>query len=122
MGKMRSKKTSRFVIQRHEREGEAVHWDLMLESGRILETYRVGVPPEEWGKEPVKAEKILDHPLKFLSYEGSVNKGRGRVAIADAGTYRLISQNESRLTLNFAGTVLKREFIFSIAGRLVRRE
>jgi bifunctional non-homologous end joining protein LigD len=122
MGRMRSKKTSRFVIQRHEREGEPVHWDLMLESGEILETYRVGVPPEEWGKESVKAEKILDHPLKFLSYEGSVNKGKGRVKIADSGTYRLISQNESRLTLDLAGTVLKREFIFSIVGRLVRRE
>jgi bifunctional non-homologous end joining protein LigD len=122
MGRMRSKKTSRFVIQRHERQGEAVHWDLMLEKHGALETYRVNKPPEEWGTEPIEAVKIFDHPLKFLTYEGSVNKGRGRVAIADAGTYRLISQNESRLTLDFAGTILKREFIFSIGGRPVRRE
>ena len=98
------------MIQRHERETEPVHWDLMLESGKILETYRIGVPPEEWGKEPVKAEKIFDHPLKFLSYEGSVNKGKGRVEIADAGTYRLIEKNETRQQISFAGNLLKGEF------------
>ncbi len=122
MGGMKRKKTGKFVIQRHERQGEAVHWDLMLEKGDCLQTYRIDIPPGEWGNNPVEAVKIFDHPLKFLTYEGSVNKGKGKVTIADWGAYRLISQNESRLTIDFAGAILKGKFTFSTGGRRVRRE
>jgi bifunctional non-homologous end joining protein LigD len=107
-------KPRRFVIQRHERQGEPVHWDLMLEAGDCLETYRVGVPPERWGNEPIEAVKIFDHPLRFLTYEGSVNEGKGQVKIADKGTYRVVKQSESQLTLDFTGTILKEEFTFII--------
>jgi bifunctional non-homologous end joining protein LigD len=111
----------KFVVQRHERQGEPMHWDLMLESRDILETYGVNRPPEEWGKEPIEAVKIFDHPLKFLTYEGSVNKGKGSVTIADAGTYRLLTQNENRLTLELSGTILKGEFIFVTGEHRARR-
>jgi bifunctional non-homologous end joining protein LigD len=97
----------RYVIQRHERQDEPVHWDLMLETGEILETYRVNKPPEEWGKEPIEAEKIFDHPLKFLTYEGSVNKGKGKVTIAEAGTYLVLTAGEKQRQLEFTGRVLK---------------
>jgi bifunctional non-homologous end joining protein LigD len=120
---MKGKKTGKFVIQRHEREGEAVHWDLMLEKDGVLETYRVNVPPEEWGSNLPEATRIFDHPLRFLTYEGSVNKGKGNVKIADAGIYRILSQNENQLKTDFAGTILKgeKEIIFAVAGRRVRR-
>jgi bifunctional non-homologous end joining protein LigD len=110
MGGMRKDKPLRFVIQRHTRDGERPHWDLMLEKGRILETYRVSLPPEDWGYEQAEAVRIFDHPLKFLSYEGGVNKGAGRVEIADAGTYRLIEKNETQQQISFAGNLLKGEF------------
>jgi bifunctional non-homologous end joining protein LigD len=122
MVEMRDKKQKRFVIQRHERQEELVHWDLMLEKGKVLETYRVNVPPEEWENRQIEAEKIFDHPLKFLTYEGSVNKGKGSIKIADSGEYRIISQNESRLTVAFSGAILKGEFIFSTEGCQARRE
>jgi len=109
MGGMRKDKPLRFVIQRHTRDGERPHWDLMLERGEVLETYRVSLPPEDWGVKPVEAVRIFDHPLKFLSYEGSVNKGAGRVEIADAGTYRLITQNEAQQQLSFSGNLLRGE-------------
>jgi bifunctional non-homologous end joining protein LigD len=120
---MKPEGLKRFVIQRHEREGERVHWDLMLEQRGILETYRVNEPPEEWGSRPVEAVKIFDHPLKFLTYEGSVNKGKGSVTIADAGTYRILSQSENQLKADFAGTVIKgkKEIIFEAGGDRVRR-
>lgn len=110
MDGMRGDNPRRFAIQRHERQGEPAHWDLMLESGDCLETYRVDIPPEEWGEEPVDAVKIFDHPLKFLTYEGSVNKGKGRVTIADSGTYRILSQKENPLMLGLTGRILKGEF------------
>jgi hypothetical protein len=76
----------------------------------VLETYRVSLPPEDWGDKPVEVVKIFDHPLKFLSYEGSVNKGKGRVEIADCGTYRLIKKDDNQQRISFAGKLLKGEF------------
>ena len=110
MGRMRKDKPLRFVIQRHTRDVERPHWDLMLENGTVLETYRVCLPPEDWGDKPVEAVRIFDHPLKFLSYEGSVNKGKGRVKIADCGTYRLIKKDENQQQISFAGKLFRGEF------------
>jgi bifunctional non-homologous end joining protein LigD len=112
----------KFVIQRHERQneplrqaqGKAIHWDLMLESGDILETYRIDLEPEQWGREPIKAVKIFDHPVKFLTYQGSVNKGKGSVSIADYGIYRVIKRLEDRLGLDLTGNVLKGKFLLDI--------
>jgi len=82
----------------------------MLENGTVLETYRVSLPPENWGVKPVEAVKIFDHPLKFLSYEGSVNKGKGRVEIVDCGTYCLTEKDETQQQISLAGNLLKGEF------------
>ena len=123
MDGMRGDNPRRFVIQRHERQGEPVHWDLMLEKGGVLETYRVKAPPEKWGDNAVGAVKIFDHPLKFLTYEGIVNKGKGKVTIADSGIYRILSQNENQLMADFAGAILKgkKEIIFADGGGRARR-
>jgi hypothetical protein len=102
--------SKKFVAQKHRKESEHTHWDLMLESGGILETYRLSLPPEKWGKEAIEAVKIFDHPIKFLTYEGPVNKGKGRVDIADTGTYRLISNDEKQKLILFAGNLLKGEY------------
>jgi bifunctional non-homologous end joining protein LigD len=114
MGWMRKVEPLRFVIQRHNRDGELPHWDLMLENGTVLETYRVSLPPEDWCDKPAEAVRIFDHPLKFLSYEGSVNKGKGRVEIADCGTYRLLEKNETQQRISFAGNLLKGEYRFCL--------
>ena len=99
----------KFVIQKHIR-GEDVHWDLMLEAGNVLETYRLAAPPEKITSEPVEAAKIFDHPLKFLTYQGSVNKGTGTVEIADAGIYKILSKNNTHTDFQFNGKILKGKF------------
>ncbi len=99
----------KFVIQRHVR-GNDIHWDLMLEAGDVLETYRLAVPPEKITAESVEAIKIFDHPLKFLTYEGSVNKGKGTVKIADAGKYQILSKTDNGVDLQFDGKILKGKF------------
>ena len=86
-----SLRSGRFVILAHDAP-DGLHWDLMLEAGEVLETYRVNTPPEEWPARPVEAERIFDHSPRFLEYEGVVNKGKGDVKIADSGRYEILEE------------------------------
>jgi bifunctional non-homologous end joining protein LigD len=102
-------KTLKFVIQKHTKEG-LVHWDLMFEAGTVLETYRLDLPPENLSSQTNTAIKIFDHPLKFLTYQGSVNKGLGSIEIADSGTYTPLTANSKQQELLLQGKILKGNF------------
>ncbi len=102
-------KNNRFVIQEH-RTPEGVHWDLMLERGEILTTFRLVERPEQALARPIRAEKIFDHPLRFLTYEGPVQKGTGSVHIIDRGTYQFTEWQDDRLALVLEGTMLNGAF------------
>jgi bifunctional non-homologous end joining protein LigD len=102
----------KFVIQQHS-SGSDVHWDFMLQIGNILQTYRLDKAPQELVRTPANAVKIFDHPLKFLTYEGSVNKGRGNARIADSGTYEIVHQVDDLIELNINGKILKGNFTLS---------
>ena len=69
----------------------------MLETESHLSTWRINTPPEELKTTPAKAEKIFDHDLKFLTYQGPVNKGKGKVTTADKGTYSIITKTGEKL-------------------------
>lgn len=99
----------KFVIQKHAKAGE-IHWDLMLESEDVLETYRLNLPPEKLTQQNCSAVRIFGHPLKFLTYEGSVNKGSGRIQIADTGTYQLLNDNEFCRQFQLDGQILTGKF------------
>ncbi len=98
-----------FVIQQHTTP-DGVHWDLMLEMDDTLWTWRLNTPPAEIGDEPVPAEHIHDHPLRFLTYEGPVQNGKGQVKIADCGLYQIIEQTEISLAVVFEGRILSGTF------------
>lgn len=98
-----------FVIQKHVRQHD-VHWDFMLEKDGSLQTWRVGASPDKLSQQPVHAERIQDHPLRFLTYEGPVNKGKATVEIADAGTYRIVKNDKNNITLDMNGKVLQGKF------------
>jgi hypothetical protein len=106
-----SEEDKRFVIQEHT-TGSDVHWDFMLEwgSGQALQTYRLDKAPQQLLRGPANAVRIFDHPLKFLTYQGPVNKGRGSVRIVEAGTYQLVNNEHNRIELNLAGQILKGNF------------
>ena len=98
----------KYVIQRHQKQAENIHWDLMLESLDGLETYRLDSPPEQITKNSENnAIKTFTHDRKFLTYEGAVNKGAGSVKIAEAGTFQQIESSEQKTTLKFQGQALK---------------
>ncbi len=98
-----------FVIQEHSAP-EGVHWDLMLQLGDALRTWRLSVPPEQIQNEPIPAEKIADHSLRFLSYEGPVQNNTGSVKIADRGNFTLFEQTEKEILFETAGQILKGKF------------
>ncbi len=102
---------ARFVVQEHARDGHRTHWDLMLESGDVLWTFRLELPPGQAASESSRAVRIFDHPLKFLAYEGTVNEGHGRVGPVDSGTYRLIEEGPGLLRMSFSGRVLNGQFV-----------
>lgn len=111
-----SRQNKKFVIQEHS-SGPDVHWDFMLELGNILQTYRLDKAPQQLVQSPADAVKIFDHPLKFLTYQGPVNKGQGSVRIIETGTYKIVHQAHNRIELNLNGKILKGKFtLFHIEG------
>ncbi len=100
-------------MQEHAREDEPTHWDLMLATGGVLRTYRLDLPPDELLGRPCTATKIHNHPLRFLRYQGSVNKGLGRVRIVDSGNYTLLEDTPESIRLDFDGQILTGHFRLS---------
>jgi hypothetical protein len=104
-----NKNTTRFVIQKHSKGGD-IHWDLMIELDNTLATWRINVRPEELMRKTVAAEKIFDHELRFLTYEGPVNNGKGTVCIADSGWCKIHTNDNDRITGVFEGKYLRGQF------------
>ena len=73
----------RFVILSHDHPFP--HWDLMLEAGESLRTWRLRSQPEAEGE--IDAEELGAHRLAYLDYEGPISGGRGTVTRWDHGTY-----------------------------------
>ena len=99
----------KFVIQKHTKQSQPTHWDFMLQANDTLQTYRLESSPEKLKKKNT-AVKISDHPLKFLTYEGCVNKGKGNVQIADCGTYELLNETDKFKQVQLNGNILKGVF------------
>jgi hypothetical protein len=97
---------NRFVVHKHTQENEA-HWDLMIEQGDTLKTWRLENPPEKLAKEKTKATPIFDHDKKFLTYQGPVNNGKGTVEIVDEGICTIESRSEHNLKIKFDGKILR---------------
>jgi len=100
--------STRFVIQEHTTP-DGVHWDLMLEKGEVLTTFRLEQPPEAASAGTVQATKIFDHPLRFLTYEGPVQKGTGKVRLVERGTCDVLDEKDA-ITLRLDGTILRGDF------------
>ena len=103
--------TRQFVIQQHTTP-DGVHWDLMLEGENILWTWRMHVPPEQILQEAIPIERIADHPLRFLSYEGSVQNQTGSVKITDRGDYDLAIR-ENTWIVELRGHLLSGRFLMT---------
>ncbi len=72
----------RFVVLRHTRAPQPIHYDLMIEAGGALVTFQLKAPP---GREAVHGQRSFDHRLRYLDYEGALSRGRGFVEAWDRG-------------------------------------
>ena len=100
---------SKFVVQEHTTV-EGVHWDLLLELDGVLVTFRLEQEPAKALTYEVRAVKIFDHPLRFLTYEGPVQKGTGKVRIVDSGFYSYHDRRDDLWSLTMNGAILKGDF------------
>jgi hypothetical protein len=109
----------RFVILEHDHP--RLHWDLMLEAGEVLRTWRLLAEPEN---NPVAAEPAFDHRLLYLEYEGPVSGDRGDVKRWDHGSYLLEQEQPDRLILLLSGVRLRGRAVLehTAGGWLFRRE
>ncbi|MGK7879965.1 MAG: DNA polymerase ligase N-terminal domain-containing protein [Crocosphaera sp.] len=79
-----------FVFHHHTGYGQP-HYDLMLEHGETLATWQLTIPLSEIQEEQaIIVQKIQDHRLIYLSYEGTISKGRGQIKKVDFGDYKLL--------------------------------
>lgn len=87
---------TQFVIQTHSGCGP-LHYDMMLACGEVLATWRFAAQPTDASPaRTMMCERIQDHRLAYLSYEGPVSNGRGRVDIFDGGEYDAIAADDGR--------------------------
>jgi hypothetical protein len=93
----------RFVILEHDHPTR--HWDLMLEAGPVLRTWRLAEPPE-MGRQ-AEATASFDHRLVYLDYEGPVSGNRGRVQRWDAGTFIWEEDSPERITIRLESNRLR---------------
>jgi hypothetical protein len=73
----------RYVILEHDHP--QLHWDLMLEHGDALRTWRLAAPP--CAGLDIAATALAEHRLAYLDYEGPVSGNRGTVKRWDHGRY-----------------------------------
>ena len=74
---------ARYVILSHDHPTQ--HWDLMLEAGERLRTWRLAAMPAPGAS--MAAELLQEHRLDYLEYEGPVSGGRGSVSRWDRGRF-----------------------------------
>jgi hypothetical protein len=73
----------RYVVLEHDHP--VLHWDFMIETGDVLRTWRLALPPKPGPT--IAALSLGEHRRAYLDYEGPVTGNRGTVVRWDAGTY-----------------------------------
>ena len=89
----------RYVLLEHDHPH--LHWDLMLEAGAALLTWRLPAPPAPG--ETLTAQRIGDHRPAYLDYEGPIAGDRGRVRRWDAGVFAWVQQDDQQIIVELQG-------------------
>ncbi len=93
----------RFVILEHDHPHP--HYDLMLQTGDVLWTWRLSRLPRIG--DVLDAERIGDHRLAYLEYEGPVSGNRGTVIRREQGTLTWLKEAAGDLEVRLDGVDLR---------------
>src|SRR5262245_23405951 len=93
----------RFVILQHD--FPHLHYDLMLEHGDTLRSWRLRELPTLEKK--IIAEETAPHRLAYLDYEGPVSGNRGHVIRWDRGTFQGNTGTEPVVTVLCQGEKIR---------------
>jgi hypothetical protein len=88
----------RFVV--HEHDHPTLHWDLMLDVGESLRSWRLGAIPEPGVT--TTCVSTPDHRRAYLDYEGPVSGNRGSVKRVLSGDYSIVEETAMRLHIVLA--------------------
>jgi DNA polymerase Ligase (LigD) len=98
----------RFVILRHETPAgfpRESHFDLMLQVAGALRTWAMERLPALG--EDVSAERLPDHRLAYLDYEGKVSGERGSVSRVDTGDYECLQESKTQFVVRVTGQKIR---------------
>ena len=92
----------RYVLLEHDHP--LLHWDLMLEAGDSLRTWRLVALPQPGRVIP--ALLLGNHRKMYLDYEGPVSGNRGNVVRWDAGFFTGQVEGSDRVVVDLGGVRL----------------
>lgn len=104
----------RFTISHHTGSKDGDHYDLMLEHGEGLRTWRLVNTAFQVFQ---VARQIKDHRKSYLDFEGEVSGDRGRVKIWDTGTYTVDEWKDDRIQVALVGRSLKTRLIMTLGPK-----
>ncbi|HMN40857.1 MAG TPA: hypothetical protein PKE29_08420 [Phycisphaerales bacterium] len=87
-----------WVILLHEASDGTSHYDWLIQSSPVdrqasLISFRVSARPDDPAAVAFEAERMSDHRAAYLSFEGEVRGGRGRVRRVGEGLARIEADN-----------------------------
>ncbi|HVR85631.1 MAG TPA: DNA polymerase ligase N-terminal domain-containing protein [Planctomycetota bacterium] len=104
----------RFTISHHTGSKDGDHYDLMLEFGDGLRTWRLVNTAFQAFQ---VARQIKDHRKSYLDFEGEVSGERGRVKIWDTGSYSIDEWKDDRIQVALVGRSLKTRLILTLGPK-----
>lgn len=117
-----SRKTLRFVVQKHD--ASRLHYDFRLELGGVLVSWAVPKGPSMNPADKRLAVHVEDHPVDYITFSGTIpegNYGAGTVEIWDEGSfipvdgkYKAISEKQA------VANIAKGEIKFTLKGKKLK--
>src|SRR5882672_467401 len=104
----------RFTISHHTGSKDGDHYDLMLEHGDSLRTWRLANTAFQAFQ---VARQIKDHRKMYLDFEGEISGDRGRARIWDTGTYTVDEWKDGRIQVALVGRSLKTRLLMALGPK-----
>ena len=99
-----------FVILLHTGWGED-HFDLMLDTGPALTTWKLPANPATLAPgATLAAEKLPDHRRDYLHIEGPIAEGRGFVQRIESGRFHILGGTTTPQPIRLEGTKINGTF------------